>query len=46
MAPHPKPLQESDFDAIILSDCHFARKCLPPVSDALLDKLDRVAVWE
>ena len=46
MGPHPKTLQESDFDAIIRSGCHFARKCLPPVSAALLDKLDTVAVWE
>lgn len=46
MGPHPEILQESDFDAIVRSGCHFARKCVPPTSTALLDKLDRVAVWE
>jgi hypothetical protein len=43
---HPNTLQLTDFDAIIRSGCHFARKCLPPASVALLDKLDGVAVWE
>jgi Core-2/I-Branching enzyme len=46
MGAHPNTLQLSDFDAIIRSGCHFARKCLPPVSAALLEKLDTVAVWE
>lgn len=46
MGEHPKTLEVSDFDAIIRSGCHFARKCLPPVSAALLDRLDRVAIWE
>ena len=45
MGAHPNTLQLSDFDAIIRSGCHFTRKCLPPVSDDLLDKLDRIAVW-
>jgi hypothetical protein len=46
LGAHPKTLQDSNFDAITRSGCHFVRKCLPPVSDALLDKLDRIAVWE
>lgn len=46
MGTHPKTLQESDFESIIASGCHFARKCLPPESASLLDKLDRVAVWQ
>jgi hypothetical protein len=46
MGAHPNTLQLSDFDAIIGSGCHFARKCLPPESTALLQRLDEVAVWE
>ncbi len=45
MGAHPNTLHLADFEAIVRSGCHFARKCLPPVSAALLDKLDGVAVW-
>lgn len=46
LGAHPNTLQISDFDAIIRSGCHFARKCLPPESAALLDRLDSIAVWD
>ncbi len=46
MSAHPNTLELADYEAIVASGCHFARKMSPTESGALLDRLDPVAVWQ
>lgn len=41
--PHPRPLTEADVDAAVASGAPFARKVVPGVSDAALQRIDAAA---